>query len=259
MKNNEVASSENVFEKLKSSILNIDPVNFCENYLTLDGNPFRLRGNGYKPFVDIYRYIGLKSLNKDSLPVVLVKGRQVGATTMGVNLELFWIGCGMFGTQGRSPVRVVHCFPQLDIATYYSKSKLSPAISSSKQIECDGGKVKSYINSIMNATNNESIYTKSFINGNNISVDSLGIAADRIRGRTYDIMFFDEVQDMFPRAIMNALKTMAQSKHGPHGGVQIYMGTPKAKDSKYYEMWIASTQSYYHLGCERCEKHFLKM
>lgn len=253
---NDGFSSEQVFEKLKSSVLNTDPVNFCENYLTLDGNPFRLRGNGYKPFVDIYRYIGLKCLNKKSMPVVLVKGRQVGATTMGVNLELFWMGCGMFGVHGRSPIRVAHCFPQLDIANYYSKSKLSSAINSSKAVKNEYGKFVSYINSIMNDKNSESIYSKYFVNENKIEIDSLGVAADRIRGRTYDIMFFDEVQDMFPRAIMNALKTLSQSKYGPKGGVQVYMGTPKAKDSKYYEMWMSSTQSYYHLGCERCDKYF---
>lgn len=255
MNAHELSSSENVFKRLKDSILNIDPVNFCENCLTLDGNPFRLRGNGYKPFVDIYRYIGIKSLSENSLPIVLVKGRQVGATTMGVNLELFWMGCGMFGINGKSPIRVAHCFPQLDIANYYSKSKLSPAINSSKQIE-NGGKFKSYINSIMDPSSRESVYYKSFINENSIAVDSLGINADRIRGRTYDIMFFDEIQDMFPRAIMNALKTLSQSKYGPKGGVQVYMGTPKAKDSKYYEMWTSSSQSYYHLGCKRCGKYF---
>jgi len=254
---NKTASSINVFEKLKTSILNIDPVNFCENYLTLDGNPFRVRGNGYKPFVDIYRYIGLKALSKKALPIVLVKGRQVGATTMGVNLELFWMGCGMFGTEGRPPIRVAHCFPQLDIATYYSKSKLSPGINSSKQIKCEDGKYRSFMSSIINSFNSESIYSKMFNNDNMIAVDSIGVNADRVRGRTYDIMFFDEVQDMFPRAIMNALKTLAQSKYGPNGqGVQVYMGTPKAKDSKYYEMWTASTKSYYHLGCSRCGKHF---
>jgi hypothetical protein len=253
----DLSNYKSLFDKLKESILNIDPVNFCENYLTLDGNPFRLRGNGYKPFVDIYRYIGLKSLNENSLPIVLVKGRQVGATTMGVNLELFWAGCNIFGKNGKPPIRVAHMFPQLDIANYYSKTKLSSTINSSKQIKCEDGKIRSYINSIMDSTNSESIYFKSFFNDNSISVDSIGVNADRIRGRTYDIMFFDEVQDMFPRAIMNALKVLAQSKYGPRSqGVQIYMGTPKAKDSKYYEMWMASTQSYYHLGCERCEKYF---
>jgi len=104
-------SSSDIFDRLTASILNIDPVHFCEANLTLEGKPFRLRRNGYKPFVDIYRYIGIKAVTKNSKPIVLVKGRQVGATTMGVNLELFFMGCGMFGTNGRPPMRIMHLFP----------------------------------------------------------------------------------------------------------------------------------------------------
>ena len=84
-----------LFEQLREGLLAIDPVAFCEKYLTLDGKPFRLNGNGYKPFADIYRYIGIKALEKDSKPVVLVKGRQVGATTMAAALELFFMTSGM--------------------------------------------------------------------------------------------------------------------------------------------------------------------
>lgn len=254
----DVYNTSEIFDKFKSSILNIDPVRFCENYFTLDGNPFRIRGNGYKPFVDIYRYIGIKCLDNNSKPVVLVKGRQVGATTMGINLELYWVTCGLFGKAGRSPMRILHCFPQLDLATYYSKNKLSPAISASKPIGGDGrNKGKSFVASVMDNLNSESIYSKNFENGNCLFVDSIGVDGTRVRGRTYDCIFFDEVQDMFQRAIANTNKTLAQSKYGPVSqGIQVYMGTPKAKDSKYYEMWVNSTQAYYHLGCKKCKKHF---
>src|SRR6201985_1539291 len=90
------------FDKFKSNVSNLDPVVWCEKYLTLDGQPFRLNGNGYKPFSDIYRYIGIVALERNSKPVVLVKGRQVGATTMASVLELYFMTCGLFGNVNRS-------------------------------------------------------------------------------------------------------------------------------------------------------------
>ncbi|HUV85244.1 MAG TPA: phage terminase large subunit family protein [Methanosarcinales archaeon] len=253
----ELQTTQEVFERFRSSILNLDPVTFCENNLSLDGHPFRLRGNGYKPFVDIYRYIGLKALEQKSKPIVLVKGRQVGATTMGANLAMYWVASGIFGKNNKPPMRVMHCFPQLDLATYYAKAKLNPTITKSRQVPDKKGKTKGLVETLINPTISESLYYKEFIDGNTISVDSIGIDADRIRGRTYDCMIFDEVQDMFRRAIMNATKLLAQAQHGPKGqGLQIYMGTPKTKDSVYYEMWEKSNQAYYHLGCEGCKEYF---
>ena len=251
-------TSEEVFDKLSSSVLNTDPVHFCEENLSLDGKPFRLRKNGYKPFVEIYRYIGLKAVTKHSKPIVLVKGRQVGATTMGVNLELFFMGCGMFGVNGRSPMRVMHLYPQLDMAKAYTKTKLDPAISQSRQVPFKGNKTKGFMESMLSVSaGGDSLEFKGFQNGNHIWVESVGIDADRIRGRTVDCMFFDEAQDMFKRAILNATQLLKKSQYGPKGvGMQIFMGTPKSKDSAYYDIWMNSTQNYYLLGCESCKGHF---
>ncbi len=252
-----------IFEKIKSGILKLDPVVFCENYLTLDGKPFRLRGNGFKPFVDIYRYIGVKALERtpSSKPIIIVKGRQVGATTMGANLEMYWMGCGMFGNYGRPPIRIMHCFPQLDLAAAYAKTKLNPVINSSindpniKAIP--GRKIKTYMQSLLSQDVEGSLQYKEFQNGNHIWIESTGIDGGRLRGRTVDVMLFDEVQDMPKEALANATKLLAQSQYGPIGyGVQVLFGTPKGKDSVYYENWLKSTQQYFHLGCENCKQFF---
>lgn len=66
-------SMSDVFFKLKDQLLNIDPVAFCEKYLTLDGKPFRLSGNGYKPLAEIYRYVGIKALEDNAKPIIIVK------------------------------------------------------------------------------------------------------------------------------------------------------------------------------------------
>ena len=121
-----------LFSQLKERILHLDPVSFCEHNLRLDGAPFRLQGNGYKPFADVYRYIGLKAIEENSKPVVMVKGRQVGATTMGAALELYFMASGAFGTQGRPPMRLMHLFPSLPLAAAYTKDKLSPMLHHSR-------------------------------------------------------------------------------------------------------------------------------
>jgi len=185
---------KDIFNKLKNKISNIDPIKFCENNLTIDGSPFSFSKRGYKPFVDIYRYIGLKALEKDAKPCVLVKGRQVGGTTMALALEMYFMGCGLFGADGKPPIRIIHAFPNLEQAGRYTKGKMDPMISDSIKVGSDKkGKPLSYMESLLdNNQIGDSLKFKRFINGNHIWIESTGIDADRIRGLTADILFFDE-------------------------------------------------------------------
>lgn len=261
-----MSSSDNkeIFNKLKTDLMNFDPVHFCEQNLTLEGKPFTLHGNGYKPFSDIYRYIGIKALEPDAKPVIIVKGRQVGATTMASALEMYFMGSGLFGDGFRPPIRVIHAFPQLELAAAYSKTKLSQMISMAKIPEGTkegktGGRPKSFMQQLLDQSTatNDSLHFKQFVGGNHLWVESTGVDADRIMGRTADVIFFDEVQKTTTQAIGNALKILTTAKYGkPTEGVQVYFGTPRRKGSDYHRMWQASSQQYYHLGCEKCEKHF---
>lgn len=186
---NQSQSTKELFNKLKDQLSIIDPVHFCEKYLTLDGNPFKLSNNGYKPFSDIYRYIGIKALEPNSLPVILVKGRQVGGTTMAGALEMYFMGSGLFGVDDKPPIRIIHAFPLLELAAAYSKTKLNQMISSSLIIEPadkkSGGKIKSYMQSLLDPTSptNDSLHFKQFIGGNHLWIESTGIDADRLMGR----------------------------------------------------------------------------
>jgi len=252
-----------LFERLKNDLLNIDPVSWTERYLTLDGKPFRLTGNGFKPFADIYRYIGIKALEPNAMPIILVKGRQVGATTMASALEMYFMGSGIFGNGEKPPIRIIHAFPQLELAAAYSKTKLNQMISSSLPLPGEdnkkNNKTKSYMQSLLDQTSatNDSLHFKQFIGGNHIWVESTGLDADRIMGRTADVIFFDEVQKTTSQAIGNALKILTTSKYGKiNKGVQVYFGTPRRKGSDYHKMWQSSTQQYFYLGCEKCNKHF---
>jgi len=250
------------FSQFKESIANIDPIYFIEKYLTLDGKPFRLNGNGYKPFSDVYRYIAIKALEPNGKPVVMVKGRQVGATTMAAALELYFMSCGLFGTASRPPMRIMHTFPQLELAAAYTKTKLNTMINTAiafKDPTKPLDKLKSFISSkVDNASKtSDSLHFKQFENGNHIWIESLGIDGSRVRGRTVDMMFVDEVQDNRGIALANATKCLNKAQYGQSGeGTQVYFGTPKQKGSEYWNIWQKSSQQYYYLGCEKCEKHF---
>lgn len=181
---------KDLFNQLKKQLLMIDPVVFTESYLTLDGKPFSLHGNGYRPFADIYRYIGIKALEPTAKPIIMVKGRQVGATTMASALEMYFMGSGLFGTGTKPAIRVIHAFPQLELAAAYSKTKLNQMISASIQVQNpDDKKIslkpKSYMQSLLDQSTatNDSLHFKQFIGGNHLWIESTGLDADRIMGR----------------------------------------------------------------------------
>jgi hypothetical protein len=104
---------------------------------------------------------------------------------------------------------------------------------------------------------NDSLHFKQFQGGNHLWVESTGVDADRIMGRTADVIFFDEVQKTTGQAIGNALKILTTAKYGrPTQGVQVYFGTPRRKGSDFHRMWQKSSQQYYHLRCEGCKEYF---
>lgn len=255
--------NKKVFEDLKNQLLMYDPVYFAERYLTLDGKKFTLHGNGYRPFAEIYRYIGIKALEPDAKPIIMVKGRQVGATTMASVLEMYFMGSGLFGVGDKPPIRIIHAFPQLELAAAYSKTKLNQMIVSAEPILDPEGKKttkpKSFMQNLLDQSTatNDSLHFKQFMGGNHLWIESVGLDGDRIMGRTADVLFFDEVQKTTGMAIGNSLKVLTTAKYGkPSKGVQVYFGTPRRKGSEFYKMWQTSSQQYYYLGCEKCSQHF---
>jgi hypothetical protein len=234
------------FEQIKTSFLDFDPAYFIQNNLTIDGSEFKIIGNGWKFMVDIYRYIGVQATQKGGKPVVIKKGRQVGATMMAAAIDLFFTNSGLFT---KPPIRVLHAFPSLGQVKKFSQDKLEGFIRTSKNGFISKNKLTTG-----NAVDN---LTMKQFNTGTLWVDSIGEDGDRIRGMTVDAIFFDEVQDMFASAIGNATKTLTAAKYGPVGqGVQVYFGTPKEKNSYFSSLWDMSDQRYYHLGCKNCNKTF---
>jgi hypothetical protein len=234
------------FEQIKTSFLDFDPAYFIQNNLTIDGSEFKIIGNGWKFMVDIYRYIGLQATQKGGKPVVIKKGRQVGATMMAAAIDLFFTNSGLFT---KPPIRVLHAFPSLGQVKKFSQDKLEGFIRTSKN-----GFVSKNKLSGGNAVDN---LTMKQFNTGTLWVDSIGEDGDRVRGMTVDAIFFDEVQDMFASAIGNATKTLTAAKYGSVGqGVQVYFGTPKEKNSYFSSLWDMSDQRYYHLGCKNCNQTY---
>lgn len=264
-------SPENTqFNKIRDALIYADPVSWSERYLTLDGRPFRLVEAGYKPLVDIFRYIGIKSLDKDSKPLVWVKGRQVAGTTTAAAMTMYFMGSGLFGNGINPPIRVAHCWPTLDRAAAYSKTKLSSMIDASiiEDISVDpnvpkgkGKKAqgKPYMRRKIDTTSpaNDNIQFKQFEGGNHLWIESCGLDGSRMRGKTLDVFLGDEIQEIPAAAIGNSLKTLTKAQYGALGdGIQMFFGTPQQRGSDYWKMWQQSNQQYYYLGCDECEDVF---
>jgi len=253
------------FEDLKRELMKFDPVSFTENFLTINGSPMKLVGNGWKWMADIYRHILSSALSKSGKPVVFVKGRQVGATEGATAMELHMVSSGMFGTGGRPPIRIMHAFPQLELMHAFSKDKLEKKIRESRPVPDwshprNPGKIRPFVESQKDSAREatDSLMYKQFKNGNVLWCESIGNEGMRVRGRTLDGIFFDEVQAMSAQAISVATKCLTHAQYGPKSeGLQVYFGTPEQKGSHFYKMWQASDQRRYYLGCVSCAKYFL--
>jgi hypothetical protein len=241
-----IKSESELFGQIKNSFLDYDPAHYVENNLTIDGQPFKIVGNGWKFMADIYRYIALQATTEGGKPVVLCKGRQVGATMMAGALDLYLTNSGLFSNP---PIRVLHAFPALAMVKKFTQDKLEGMVRTAKDDLINKNKLRS-----PNAVDN---LTMKQFNTGTLWVDSLGRDADRIRGMTCDVAFFDEVQDMYGLAIGNATKILTAAKYGPVGkGVQVYFGTPKERSSYFNSIWEMSDKRYYHLGCSNCNQTF---
>jgi hypothetical protein len=235
-----------LFGEIKTNFLDYDPAHFIQNNLTLDGEPFSVLGNGWKFMADIYRYIALQASRKNGKPVIIKKGRQVGATMMAGALDLYFTNSGLFTSP---PIRVAHLFPALALVKRFTQDKLESLIRDAKDDFINQNKLPGN-----NAVDN---LTMKQFNTGTLWIESIGADGDRVRGMTLDVAFYDEVQDMVQLAIGNSTKTLTAAKYGQNGkGVQVYFGTPKEKGSWFETTWQMSDQRYYHLGCGNCEQTY---
>ena len=200
-------AKDKFLDDLKENLLlSIDPITWCEKYLSIQ-SPSAKDGKfdfseGWKPFIDIYRYAGMKAIDKSAKPMVILKSRQTSGTTMANVIELFFMD--NFGKNNPS-MRVIHCFPTKHIAETFSKTKFMPMIESSLLIPSNKPNEKTpYLST--KYSKESSIYLKNFANGNHIFIEYTGITGERLRGKTVDVLILDEIQDMSADAVANSTK-----------------------------------------------------
>lgn len=245
---------KDIFDEIKKDISILDPVSFAENNLTIDGKPFDLSGSGWKYMAEIYRMVSAQVENKEARPIVLLKGRQVGATIMAGVLSLHMGSSGLYGTEsGKPPIRVMHVFPDLKRCGVYAKDILANLISGARDNYV--GKRALKVAKVVDLEDTQT--QKNFVGMNKIRVDSIGKSGDRIRGSTQDILLLDEAQDMSRTAIENTLKVLTATPYGaPTKGVQVFFGTPKHAGSYFWSIWEDSDQRFYQLRCKHCDHYF---
>ena len=253
--------TDELLGKITDSLMAMDPVSWMEKNLTLDGKPYRINGNGYKPLADIARTIGIKALEKSGKPIVICKGRQIGLTVLNSGIEMFFMGSGLFGNGHNPPIRVIHAFPQLELANAFSKVKLNAMINNSIPVvdAKNPKKSKSLMNTLLDQTSdsNNSLNFKQFQGGNHMFIESIGLDGNRTMGKSSDIMVFDEIQKMTALGVGNSLKVLTKAAYGPVGdGIQVYYGTPLQRGSMFSDMWEKSNKQFYHLGCSKCKEYF---
>ena len=114
-------------------------------------------------------------------------------------LEMYFMGSGLFGNGVRPAIRVMHTFPLLEHAASYSKTKLQDMINSSvpalnNEINKKTNNQQSYMQALLDKSTptNNSLHFKQFVGGNHLWIESTGIDADRLMGRTSDVMLIDE-------------------------------------------------------------------
>jgi hypothetical protein len=247
---------KDIIGDLKKELLKLDPVSFAQNYLMIDGKPLTL-GAGWKFWQDIYRHAAVSAFKKDAKPIVILKGRQVAATTFSCAMEMYFAASGVCGNKTYPPVRIVHCFPDLGKVQKFAKERLTNMIRSS---------VDNYIPKQLYGYDDEGKRTqddsstltfKQFKNESRIMIESNANNATRLQSTTNDIIMYDEVQHMFDGDIGNANRTLTASNYGPIGqGTQIYFGTPLQKGSYFWKIWESSDQRFFHLKCVKCHQYF---
>lgn len=246
---NHTKEADVIFHELKTNFMDYDPAYFIQNNLILDGQPFSVLNNGWKFMADVYRYIALEATRDNGKPVVLCKGRQIGGTVMAAALDLYFMTSGMFS---QPPIRVAHLFPRGELKKKFVTDKLASMIRTSKGDFINKRK--------LNVTNKEAVDNQTMIqfrNEETLFIEFCGHEGDRIRGMTVDVLFTDEAQEYSKNAINTTLKILTAAKYGPPGtGVQLFFGTPKDRNSFFYEIWEMSDKRYYQLGCTNCNEHF---
>jgi hypothetical protein len=78
-------------------LLDVDPVHFVDRNLQIKGQSFNLANSGRDYLGSFYRHLVFENMKTNSMPVVVVKGRQIELTTTMIGYILYLMGSGHVG------------------------------------------------------------------------------------------------------------------------------------------------------------------
>ena len=140
-----------------------------------------------------------------------------------------------------------HLLPGIKIATIVPRSEQLKTLGDKYQEIANAFRFRSTSSKYRN-----NLYYKEYPNANGlVSINRLWYiltSADKIRGNTYDWLFFDEYQDFDMSLEPEILATQSQS----NWRTTRYSGTSKTTDTALEARWLESSRGYWRMKCHAC-------
>ena len=194
----------------------------AQKLLRLQGEPYSLRN--YPMFVRVF--------DSPHPRRVMRSGRQVSKTTV--------IASDIITRVTTSPYKqVIYCNSSAAQTASFSTSKLNPMLQQSPYV---------YHNLLKGRGIIDNVYNKFLSNYAEIIMSYFSESADRVRGRSGQDMYLDEVQDMLWDAMIDAEECLSAAPSPRF----TYAGTSKSLNTPLEFLWGESTQNTWCIKCEGC-------
>jgi len=208
-------------KEIKTALSRAD---IAQKILKLQGEKYSLKD--YPMFVDIF--------NSNANRKLMRSGRQVSKTvTLSANI------ISDVATTPYYPV--IYANSSAQQTQSFSTSKLDPFLIHSPIVYHNLMKSKHVINNV---------YNKRLKNFSEIQLAYFSDSADRVRGKSGNSMYLDEVQDMLYDAMVDAEECLSAAKSPKFN----YAGTSKTMGSALEYFWSLSTQKEWIIKCPSCKK-----
>lgn len=204
--------------------LNYTVADFVQKILQLSGKPYSLRN--YPMFSDIF--------NSHKPRRLMRSGRQVSKTVT--------LAANMVSDVVRTPYYpVIYCNASANQTASFATSKLDPFLIQSPVVYKTFMRGEHVINNVFN---------KRLSNFSEIALSYFSDSADRIRGKSGNSMYLDEVQDMLYDAVIDAEECLSAAENPKY----MYAGTSKSLNTTLEFLWSLSTQKEWIIPCKSCNK-----
>lgn len=138
----------------------------------------------------------------------------------------------------RGHFKSLYVAPTVDQTKVFSHDRVAPVVETSPLIK----------NFYTNSALVQNVFMKQFTNGSKIYMRYALLSADRLRGYSADVNYFDEAQDLLADVIPVVQETMSRSMVKR----TLYTGTPKRTVGTLASVWDRSTQNEFMPHCTHC-------